>query len=117
MRRTTPSSATFRRVLVALLCAGALLFNLFALGHARGVVATKHIEVAMAAADAGRPCPLTTMGATVCSFSVFSTSALLEGNALHPPAAHAQEIRLTPANDPRRATRAGRAPFKPPRTA
>lgn len=117
MRRGRTSSAAFRRLLTALVCAGALLFNLFALGHARGVVATQHVQTAMAAAEAGRPCPPTTMGTSVCTFSVFSTSALIEGNALHPPAAAAHPIRLALADEAIPLPRSDGTPFRPPRTA
>ena len=116
MRRGKPSSSTFRRLLTALVCAGALLFNLFALGHARGVVATQHVQTAIAAAEAGRPCPLTTMGQAVCNFSVFSTSALVGINALHPPSEHAQEIPLVLADEAVPSPRNDGTPFRPPRT-
>lgn len=115
MQRGTPSSLTFRRLFVALVCACAMLFNMFALGHARGVVATQHVQTAMAAAEAGRPCPLTTMSTTVCNFSVFSTSAVAASNALHPPSALAQEILLALADEAVPSPRNDGTPFRPPR--
>lgn len=115
MRRSETSRAVFRRLLVALVCASALLFNMFALGHARGVVATKHVQTAMLAAEAGRPCPLTTMGASVCPFSVFATSNVLAENALHPPG-RAQAIFLAHSNEAVPSPRNDGTPFRPPRT-
>ncbi len=117
MNRGAASSLTFRRLATALVCVCALLFNMFALGHARGVVATKHVQTAMAAAEAGRPCPLTTMGTTVCAFSVFATSALAGVNALHPPSEQAQDIRSVHSNEAVPSPRSDGAPFRPPRTA
>jgi hypothetical protein len=113
MQRST-SSVTFRRPLMALFCAAAMVFNLFALGHARGVIATKHVQTAMMAAATGQPCPATTHGRTICPFATFVPSPLGEGSVVR----LAGEVRIehfATANDIVLASHTSDAPFRPPR--
>jgi hypothetical protein len=114
MRRGKNPSMFRWRALTALACAAALLFNVFALGHARGVVATKHVQTAMIAAATGQPCPPTTHGRTICPLSTFVPSSLAEGSVVQLPGEE-RIVHFAMVNDIPLSPRASDAPFRPPR--
>jgi hypothetical protein len=114
MRRSKTSSAKFGRSLVALVCAVSIAFNLAALGHARGVVATRYVQAAMVAAATEQPCPTTTHGRTICPFATFVPGSLAEGSVVRLP----DEVRIewfARANDIALSSYTSDAPFRPPR--
>lgn len=114
MRRGALSLMFRWRALAALLCAATIVFNLGALGHARGVVATQHVQTAMMAAATGKPCPVNAHGRTICPFATFVPSSFTEANIVRLPG-EARIEHFALANDIPLASRISDAPFRPPR--